>query len=63
MNQKEHPKCEICGRPTVVIVTDTEPDFHAVDIWINAKQPHDELHFFCDEHKRESIHYEGWPTK
>lgn len=47
----------------MVIVTDTEPDFHAIDIGINAKQPHDELHFFCDEHKRESIHYEGWPTK
>lgn len=56
--QEERPVCEVCGGPAVVAVRDTEPDFNAINIGINAKLPCEFIHFFCEKHKRDSFHYD-----
>ena len=55
---EERPNCEVCGKPAIYIVRDTEPDFDGRDIGINAKKPSGSIHFFCEECVRESIHYD-----
>lgn len=54
--------CETCGNPAVCIVRDTVEYKNIETGWTEMDYDGDP-HFFCDEHKRDSITRKGNPRK